>query len=92
MEDELEALKPPGSGPEMERWNREDLESYIDAMKAEIFLRGPISCGVDATRKLDRYAAARFLSFETFFRLREGALHRNASCAYMHRVLIFYGQ
>ena len=36
MEDELEALKPPGSGPEMERWNREDLESYIDAMKAEI--------------------------------------------------------
>ena len=36
MEDELEALKPPGSGPEMERWNREDLEFYIDAMKAEI--------------------------------------------------------
>ena len=36
MEDELEALKPPGSGPEMGRWNREDLESYIDAMKAEI--------------------------------------------------------
>ena len=36
MEDELEALKPPGSGPEMERWNREDLAAYIDTMKAEI--------------------------------------------------------
>ena len=36
MDDELEALKPPGSGPEMERWNREDLEAYITAMKAEI--------------------------------------------------------
>ena len=36
MDDELDALKPPGSGPEIERWNREDLEAYIDAMKAEI--------------------------------------------------------
>jgi cathepsin X len=31
-----------------------------DAMKAEIFLRGPISCGVDATRKLDRYSGGVF--------------------------------
>jgi uncharacterized small protein (DUF1192 family) len=36
MDDEFDALKPPGSGPEMERWNREDLEAYITAMKAEI--------------------------------------------------------
>ena len=36
MDEELDALKPPGSGPEIERWNREDLEAYIDAMKAEI--------------------------------------------------------
>ena len=36
MDDELDALKPPGLGPEMERWNREDLEAYIDAMRAEI--------------------------------------------------------
>ena len=36
MDDELDVLKPPGSGPEIERWNREDLEAYIDAMKAEI--------------------------------------------------------
>ena len=36
MEDEFEALKPGGAGPEMERWNLEDLQAYIDAMKAEI--------------------------------------------------------
>jgi len=36
MEDEFEALKPVGAGPEMERWNLEDLQAYIDAMKAEI--------------------------------------------------------
>ena len=36
MEDEFEALKPSGAGPEMERWNLEALQAYIDAMKAEI--------------------------------------------------------
>ena len=36
MDEELDALKPKGSQPEIERWNREDLEAYIDAMKAEI--------------------------------------------------------
>ena len=36
MEDELEKLKPAGPGPEMERWNVEDLEAYVAAMKAEI--------------------------------------------------------
>ena len=36
MEDEFEALKPVGVGPEMERWNVEDLQAYIDNMKAEI--------------------------------------------------------
>ena len=36
MEDEFEALKPAGVGPEMERWNVEDLQAYIDNMKAEI--------------------------------------------------------
>ena len=36
MEDEFEALKPAGVGPEMERWNAEDLQAYIDNMKAEI--------------------------------------------------------
>ena len=36
MDDELDALRPPGSALEMERWNREDLEAYITNMKAEI--------------------------------------------------------
>ena len=36
MEDEFEALKQAGVGPEMERWNVEDLQAYIDSMKAEI--------------------------------------------------------
>ena len=36
MEDEFEALKPAGAGPEMDRWNVEDLQAYIDKMKAEI--------------------------------------------------------
>ncbi|MGB2160050.1 MAG: DUF1192 domain-containing protein [Candidatus Puniceispirillaceae bacterium] len=36
MNDELDALKPAGASPEMERWNVEDLQAYIDSMKAEI--------------------------------------------------------
>ena len=36
MEDELDKLKPAGLGPEMERWNVEDLQDYIDRMRAEI--------------------------------------------------------
>lgn len=36
MEDEFEAVRPAGAGPEMERWNVEDLQAYIDNMKAEI--------------------------------------------------------
>jgi uncharacterized small protein (DUF1192 family) len=36
MEDEFEALRPAGAGPEMERWNVEDLQAYIDNMKTEI--------------------------------------------------------
>ena len=36
MDDELDALKPLGLGLDMERWNHEDLEAYIAAMRAEI--------------------------------------------------------
>lgn len=36
MDDELEALRPAGVGTEMERWNVEDLQAYIDRMKVEI--------------------------------------------------------
>ena len=32
----LDMLKPAGLGPEMERWNVEDLEAYIAAMRQEI--------------------------------------------------------
>ena len=39
MEDEFEALKPAGVGPEMDRWNVEDLQAYIDKMKAETKVR-----------------------------------------------------
>lgn len=36
MDDELEALKKAGLGPEMERWNVADLQDYVARMKAEI--------------------------------------------------------
>ena len=36
MEDEIDKLKPVSLGSEMERWNVEDLEAYIAAMRQEI--------------------------------------------------------
>ena len=36
VDDELEAMKPVAASAEMERWNIEDLESYIARMRAEI--------------------------------------------------------
>ena len=36
MDDELDRLKPSGLPTDMQRWNIEDLEAYINAMKAEI--------------------------------------------------------
>jgi len=36
MDDELDRLKPAGLPADMQRWNIEDLESYIAAMQAEI--------------------------------------------------------
>ena len=36
MDEESDAMKPAGMPAEMERWNVEDLQDYIDRMRAEI--------------------------------------------------------
>ena len=36
MDDEVERLKPGAMPADMQSWNIEDLQAYIDAMKAEI--------------------------------------------------------
>ena len=36
MDDEIERLKPGAMPTDMQSWNIEDLQVYIDAMKAEI--------------------------------------------------------
>jgi len=36
MDDEIERLKPGAMPADMRSWNIEDLQAYIDAMKAEI--------------------------------------------------------
>ncbi len=36
MDEELDAMKPAGMPAEMERWNVEDLQDYIDRIRAEI--------------------------------------------------------
>ena len=36
MDEEVDAMKPAGMPAEMERWNVEDLQDYINQMRAEI--------------------------------------------------------
>ena len=36
MDDEIERLKPGAMPTDMQSWNIEDLQAYIDRMKAEI--------------------------------------------------------
>ena len=36
MDDEIRRLKPGAMPTDMQSWNIEDLQSYIDAMRAEI--------------------------------------------------------
>ena len=36
MDDEIERLKAGGMPADMQSWNIEDLQAYIDAMKSEI--------------------------------------------------------
>ena len=48
MDEELDAMKPAGMPAEMERWNVEDLQDYIDQMRAEITRVEAIIAGKDS--------------------------------------------
>ena len=48
MDEELDAMKPAGMSAEMERWNVEDLQDYIDRMRAEITRVEAIIAGKDS--------------------------------------------
>ena len=48
MDEELDAMKPAGMPAEMERWNVEDLQDYIDRMRAEITRVETIIAGKDS--------------------------------------------
>ena len=48
MDEELDAIKPAGMPAEMERWNVEDLQDYIDRMRAEITRVEAIIAGKDS--------------------------------------------
>ena len=47
IDDELDAMKPAGMPTERERWNVEDLQDYIDRMRAEIARVEAIIAGKD---------------------------------------------
>lgn len=59
----------PGAGCQpITKYNRLRVSEHgrlsgIHAMKAEILARGPISCGIDATRKLDEYDGGIFRQY-----------------------------
>ena len=48
MDEELDAMKPARMPAEMERWNVEDLQDYIDRMRAEITRVEAIIAGKDS--------------------------------------------
>ena len=57
MEDELEKLKPAAMPANMQSWNIEDLESYIETMRAEI---NQVKQLIAAKKKVQSEAAALF--------------------------------
>lgn len=57
MEDELEKLKPAAMPANMQSWNIEDLESYIETMRAEISRAEQL---IAAKKKVRSEAAALF--------------------------------
>ena len=57
MDDEIERLKPLAMPADMQRWNIEDLQAYIDAMKAEII---SVEALIKQKNKVQSAAAALF--------------------------------
>ena len=57
MDDEIERLKPLAMPADMQSWNIEDLQSYIDAMKAEII---SVEALIKEKNKVQSAAAALF--------------------------------
>ena len=57
MDDEIERLKPLAMPADMQSWNIEDLQAYIDAMKAEIIR---VEALIKQKNKVQSAAAALF--------------------------------
>ena len=57
MDDELERLKPGAMPTDMQSWNIEDLQAYIDRMKAEI---STVEALIAQKNKVQSAAAALF--------------------------------
>ena len=57
MDDEIEQLKPLAMPADMQSWNIEDLQAYIDAMKAEII---SVEALIKQKNKVQSAAAALF--------------------------------
>ena len=58
MDDELDRLKPVGLPADKEQWNIEDLNAYIEALKAEI---GNVEQIVSEKSKVQMAADALFI-------------------------------
>ena len=57
MDDEIERLKPGAMPADMQSWNIEDLQAYVDAMRAEIVL---VEALIAQKNKVQSAAAALF--------------------------------
>tara|TARA_B100000989_G_C19502220_1_gene454797 strand:+ start:476 stop:667 length:192 start_codon:yes stop_codon:yes gene_type:complete len=57
MDDEIERLKPRAMPADMQSWNIEDLQAYIDRMKAEI---SKVEAVIAQKNKVQSAAAALF--------------------------------
>ena len=57
MDDEIERLKPRAMPTDMQSWNIEDLQAYIDRMKAEI---STVEALIAQKNKVQSAAAALF--------------------------------